>query len=133
MPADRALADGDDAEALGARQRGQDPAFGDAEHRPRRAFAAQLQPRIAVAGDDERVGLVVGLDQPAQRHRHAVDVGLGLDADRAFRERGAEDFRAVGKAQKLERRVDAARHRLVGIGIDDANACAGLGHARLDV
>ena len=34
MAADRALRDRDDAEGLGAGQRGQHAAFGDAEHRP---------------------------------------------------------------------------------------------------
>src|SRR5262249_34115867 len=68
---ERALTDRDDPEALGTRERGQHPAFGDAEHRPAGAFAAQMQPRIAVTGDDERVGTIVCLDQPAQRERFA--------------------------------------------------------------
>src|SRR5262245_8481512 len=55
MPGDRALAYGNDAEAARARERGEHAAFGDAEYRPRGAFAADVQPRIAVARDHEGV------------------------------------------------------------------------------
>src|SRR5262249_48097519 len=98
VPADRALADGDDPEPLGARERGEDAAFGDAEYRARRALAAQMQARIAVAGDDERVGSVVGFDEATQRQGHAFDIGLTLDPERTLLERRADDLRAAGEA-----------------------------------
>ena len=62
VPADRALPDGDDAEPLAARQRRQHAALVDAEHRPRRRLAADVQAGIGVAGDDE------GIDVVARRH-----------------------------------------------------------------
>ena len=40
MPGDRALSNRDDPEAVGPRQGGEHRAFGDAEDRPRRPFAA---------------------------------------------------------------------------------------------
>ena len=84
-----------------------------------------MQARIAVAGDHEGVGLVVLLDQPAQRHRNAVDVGLTLDPVRTLGQGYANDLRPVGKAKLLELGVEAAGHRRVRIGIDDEDARAG--------
>src|SRR5207244_6040973 len=53
MAANRALGDSNDAESFRARERRQHAALGDAEHRPIRSFAANMQTGIAVAGDDE--------------------------------------------------------------------------------
>src|SRR6266545_4713069 len=95
VPGDRALAYCDDAEAARARKRGEDTAFGDAEYWPRGAFAADVQPWIAVARDHECVGRIVRLHQAPQRHHYALDVGLRFDADRSFREGGTHDLRTV--------------------------------------
>src|ERR1700719_1646679 len=84
--------DADDAEGFRALQRRQYAAFGDAEHRPIGSFAADMQTRVAVAGDHEGGGAVIALDQPAQRHRHAVDVGLALDPVRSLGQRRADDL-----------------------------------------
>src|SRR5262249_59326700 len=64
VPGDRALAYGHDAEAVRARERGEDTAFSDAEDRPRGALAAEVQPRIAIARDHEGIGPVRRLHQP---------------------------------------------------------------------
>src|SRR6266700_4106812 len=53
VPGDRARADGYDAKTVRTRERGEDTAFSDAEHRPRRAFAAHVQAGIAIARDHE--------------------------------------------------------------------------------
>src|SRR6185369_6645768 len=103
-------------------------AFRDAEYRARRALAADMQGGVAVACDDERVGRVVGLDQSPQRHGDAFDVLLRLDAERPLGQRGAHDLGPVGKAQRRHRLIDAARHGLVRVRIDDANARAAIGH-----
>src|ERR1700746_4146366 len=95
MAADRTLRDGDDAEGLGAGQGGEHAAFGDAEHWPRGRLAADMQARIAVAGDDERRGPRVILDQAPQRHRNAVDIGLALDTERSFGKSLADEFRPL--------------------------------------
>ena len=79
MAPQRALQDRDDAEALTLRQRGEQAALGDAEHRPQRRLARGMQTRIAEAGDDEGVGIGARADQPADRLHHLLDVGLGLD------------------------------------------------------
>ena len=105
-----------------ARERGQHAAFGDAEDRPRGALAADMQPRIAVAGDHEGVGRIVGLHHPAQRHHHAFDVGLGLDAKWTFREGGTHDLRTVRKSQRLQCRIETSGDGLIRIRIDDSNS-----------
>ena len=113
MAADRALRDRDDAEGFGARQRRQHAAFGDAEHRPVRCLAADMQARIAVAGDDEGGRLVVAFDQTAQRHRHAIDIGLALDPERALGQRLADDLGSALKAERLERVLQPLRHEMI--------------------
>src|SRR5262245_36609477 len=128
MPGDRALAYGNDAETARARERGEHAAFGDAEYRPGGAFAADVQPRIAVARDHEGVGRIVRLNQAPQRHHDALDVDLGLDAERSFCESGTHDLRTVCKPQWLQRRVETASDILVGIRIDDANAQRRIAH-----
>jgi len=128
VPGDRALADRNDAEAARARERGEHAAFGDAEYRPRGALAADVQPRIAVARDHEGVGRIVRLDHAPQRHHHAFDVGLGLDAERTFREGGTHDLRTVWKPQRLQCRVETAGDVLIGIRIDDANSRRRITH-----
>ena len=125
VPADRALRDRDDAKGFGPRHRGQDAAFGDAEHRAVGAFPAYMKAGVAVAGDDKGGCAVVALDQPPQRHRHAVDVGLALDPVRSLGERGADDFRAVSEIERLERVLQSSGHGNIGIGIDHEDARAG--------
>ena len=125
MAADRALGDRDDAESFGARERGQHAAFGDAEHRPIGCFAADMQAGIAVAGNDEGGRTVVAFDPTAQRHRHAVDIGLALDPVGALRQRLADDLRSALKAKRLQGVLEPLRHEVVGIGIDDENARPG--------
>src|SRR5262245_10375844 len=97
MSGNRALVDRYDTKAVCTRERGEDTAFSDAEHRPRGAFAAHVQAGIAIARDYEGVGRVVGLYQPPQRHHHAFDIGLGLDAEGTFCQGGTHDLRAVCK------------------------------------
>ena len=97
VPGDRARADGYDAKTVRTRERGEDTAFSDAEHRPRRAFAAHVQAGIAIARDHEGIGRVVRLNQPPQRHHHAFDIGLGLDADRTFYKGGTHNLGTVCK------------------------------------
>ena len=108
VPGDRALADGDDAEASGVRERGQDAAFSDAEDRPRGALAADVQPWIAVAGNHKGVGGIVCLHHPAQRHHDAFDVGLGLDPKWAFRKGGTHDLRTVRKSQRVQCSIETS-------------------------
>jgi hypothetical protein len=122
MAADRALCDRNDAEGFGARQRRQHAAFGDAEHGSVGCFAADMQAGIAVAGNDEGGRLVVAFDEAAQRHRHAVDVGLALDPVGALGQRFADDLRAAFKVERLQGLLQPLGHELVGVGIDDENA-----------
>ena len=63
MAAYRALRDRNDAESLRARQRCQYAAFGDAENRTIRSFAADMQTRIAIAGNDKGRRAVITLDK----------------------------------------------------------------------
>src|SRR5688500_2244797 len=59
--------------------------------------------------------------------RHdAVHMLLGLDAGRAFLQRHAVDSRAAGHAQRLDRLVDAARHRFGRIRVDYQYAHAAI-------
>ncbi len=125
MAANRALRDRNNAEGFSARERRQDAAFGDAEDGPVRCFAADTQTGIAVAGDDEGGRTVVAFYQTAQRHHHAVDVGLALDPVRAFGERLADDLRSTLKAERLQGVLQPLCNEMVGIGIDDENARPG--------
>jgi flavin reductase (DIM6/NTAB) family NADH-FMN oxidoreductase RutF len=127
MPADRTLRDGDDAKGFGARHRRQHAAFGDAEHRPISSFPADMQARIAVAGDHEGCRTVIALDQPAQRHRHAVDIGLALDPVRTLDQRCADDLRSVREIERFQGLFKSLGHGDVGIGIDHEDARAGHG------
>ena len=122
MAADRALRDRNDAEGFGARQRRQHAAFGDAEHRPVGGFAADMQARIAVAGNDEGGRMVVAFDEAAQRHRHAIDIGLALDPVGALGQRLADDLRSALEVERLQGLLQSLCHELVGVGIDDENA-----------
>src|SRR5262249_46561838 len=76
----------------------------------------------------EGVGRIVRLHQAPQRHHDALDVGLGLDAERSFCEGGTHDLRAVCKPQRLQCRIETASDILVGIRIDDANAQRRIAH-----
>ncbi|MHC2744083.1 hypothetical protein ACVMFA_009895 [Bradyrhizobium liaoningense] len=122
---DRSLGDRDDAEVLGARKRGQHAALGNAEHGAVGTFTADLQSGIAVAGDDEGGRAVVALDQPAQRHRDAVDVGLALDAEGTLGQRLADQFRPALEVERLQRILQPLRDLVVGVRIDDENARPG--------
>src|SRR6056297_1697598 len=123
MPADRAGLDGDHAEAIGARQGGEHAAFGDAEDRARGCLAADMQAGIGIAGDDEGIRRILR-DDPRQRQRHALGVLLALDAERSLAQGAADDLRAVSKGQRLKRLREPVGDGLVGIGVDDENACA---------
>ena len=59
---------------------------------------------------------------PIGRH-DLLDMGLVLDAGRAFLEGHAFDGRAALHAQRLHRGIDALGDGLGGIGIDDEDAC----------
>jgi hypothetical protein len=83
VPGDGGLAYGNDPEAARARERCEDTAFGNTEYRARGAFAADVQLRIAVAGDDEGVGGIVRPEAP-QRHDHAFYISLRVDPQRTF-------------------------------------------------
>jgi hypothetical protein len=52
MPGDGLFQDGDDAELLSQRERGEDAALGNAEHGLFRHIEDRVQTGIAVAGDD---------------------------------------------------------------------------------
>ena len=58
-----------------------------------------------------------------------LDMGLVLDAGRAFLQGHAFDGRAARHAQRLHRGVDALGDGFGGVGIDDEDA---VGHARKD-
>ena len=126
---DRALGDRDDAKRFGAGQCGQHAALGDAEHGAVGAFAADLKPGIAVAGDDKGSRAVVALDQPAQRHGDAVDIGLAFNAERSLGQGLADQLRPALETERLQRVLQPLRDRRVGIRIDDENARSG--HAGL--
>src|SRR5690242_15035007 len=49
---------------------------------------------------------------------------LRLDAERSLGERRTDDLRPIVKAQRCDSIIDAARHGLVRIRINDADACA---------
>src|SRR5262245_61135511 len=106
VPPDRALPDGDHPETIGARERGEYAAFGNAEYRAHSALAADMQPGIAVAGDDESIECIVRFHQPAQRKDDAFHVSLGLDPERTFGKGGAHNLRPIRKAQCIERRIE---------------------------
>ncbi|MEH2621340.1 hypothetical protein V1285_006286 [Bradyrhizobium sp. AZCC 1620] len=127
MAANRALRDRNDPEGFCARERRQHAAFGDAEHGPVGGFAADMQARIAVAGNDEGSRMVVAFDEAAQRHRHTIDVGLALDPVGAFGQRFADDLRSAFKVERLQGLLQPLCYELVGIGIDDENARPGHG------
>ena len=63
--------------------------------------------------------MVVAFDEAAQRHRHAIDVGLALDPVRTLSQRFADDLRSAFKVERLQGLLQPLRHELVGIGIDD--------------
>src|SRR5690242_15868371 len=86
-----------------------------------------MQAWIAVAGDDEGGRLIVAFDEAAQRHRHAIDIGLALDPVGTLGQRLADDFRSAFKAERLQGLRQPLGHELVGIGIDDENAWPGHG------
>ena len=69
------------------------------------------------------------LHHVADRSDDLLDMGLVLDAGRAFLERHAFDGRAALHAQRLHRGIDALGDGLGGIGIDDEDAI-GVGHGR---
>ena len=121
MPGDRALADGNDAEASGVGERGQDAAFSDAEDRPRGALTTDMEPWIAVAGNHKGVGGIVCLHHPAQRHHDAFDVGLGLNSKWAFRKGGTHDLRTVRKSQRVQCRIETSGDGFIRIRIDNVN------------
>src|SRR5207253_1150875 len=97
----RARADRNDTERGGASERSEDATFGNAEHRALRAFSADMQTGIAVAGDYECIGGIVALDQAPQRQNDAFDVSLGLDAERAFGKGRTHNLRSIVKSQRL--------------------------------
>src|SRR5204862_4004803 len=107
MARDRLLQDGNHAEAMAKGERGEDAALGDAEHRLLRHLAHRMQPRVAVAGDDERVvaRLLLAYERD-ERRNEAVDMLLRLDARWAFLQRRRLDRRAAGHTQRLARLVD---------------------------
>jgi hypothetical protein len=127
--------DGDDAEAVAARQRRQHAALVDAEHRASGRFAAQLQAGIAEARDHEGVGRVVLLHQPAQRQRDLLHVLLAFDAEWALGKRRTADRRAVGQAQNAERGIEPRRDRGIRVRIDDQDVGArhAVSFARVDI
>jgi hypothetical protein len=114
---------------VSARASGQHAALGDAEHGAVGAFAADLKPGIAVAGDDKGSRAVVALDQPAQRHRDAIDIGLAFNAERTLGQRLADQLGAALETERLQRVLQPLCDRRVGIWIDDENARSG--HAGL--
>ena len=69
--------------------------------------------------------MVVAFDEAAQRHRHAVDVGLALDPVGTLSQRLADDLRSTLKAERLQGLLQPLCHEMVGIGIDDENARPG--------
>src|SRR5260370_28150516 len=71
---------------------------------------------------------MVRLHAPPQRHHHAFHVGLGLDAERTFRESGAHDLGTVCKPQRRHCLVEPPGDVLIGIRIDDANTPGGCSH-----
>src|SRR3954453_21481300 len=83
-----------------------------------------MQAGVTVAGDHEGIARIVGLDQPPQRQRDALDMLLGLDPERPFGERRADDLGSVGEPERRNRTVGAARPGLVRFLIDDADARA---------
>ena len=77
--------------------------------------------------------MVVALDETAERHRHAIDVGLALDPVGALSQRLADDLRSTLKAERLQGLLQPPCNEMVGIGIDDENTWAGhLGFLRDD-
>jgi hypothetical protein len=125
VPLDRALGDGDDAEGPGTGQRRQHAALGDAEHGPVGALAADLKSGIAVAGDDKGPGAVVTFNQPTQRHRDPLDVGLAFNAVGTLGQRLANNFRPALEIERLQRVLQPSRNGVVGVRIDDENARPG--------
>src|SRR5262245_25081666 len=113
VPGDRTLADGNDAEAPGAGERGEDAEFGNAEYRPHGALATYVEARIAVASDHERVRGVIRLHHAAQRHDDAFDVGLSLNSKWTFRKGEAHDLRTVRKPQRLKCRIETSGDGLI--------------------
>ena len=104
----------------------QHAAFGDAENRPRRAFTADMEARITVAGDHESIGRIVRINEAAQRHHHAFHVGLRLDPERTFREGRANDLRAVREPKRIEGCIEISCYVLVRVRIDDTDAAHGV-------
>ena len=127
MPGDRGLGDGDDAEAIAAGERRQDPRLLNAEDRDLRHRPAGVDAGIGIAGDDEGRGVRAGFDQPHQRQDDAVDVELALDAERAFGERQAFDRRAAAEPEGLKRPVEPGGDGGVGVRVDDDNRTSAAG------
>ena len=76
-------------------------------------LAADMQAGIAVAGDDEGGRLVVAFDEPAQRHRHALDIGLALDPEGPFGQRLADDLRSARRSRAAcKASLEPLRHEL---------------------
>ena len=69
---------------------------------------------------------VVRLDEAPERQRHALDVGLALDAVGPLGERRADDLRPALERERLQRVGEAARHGLVRVRVDDEDAGHGV-------
>jgi hypothetical protein len=125
MPRHRAGQDRDHAKAAAEGQRGQDPAFGDAEHRLRGRLASRKQAGIAEAGNDKGRGVGFLLaDDAAERQDHPVRIGLTLDARRSLIEGQTIYLGPAGDAQRRHRIVDGTRDRGGRVRIDDEDAVA---------
>ena len=128
VPADRALRDGDDAEAFGAGERRQHAAFGDAEHRPPGAFAADMQAGIGEAGDDEGVGLRC---RPRRAGAAAAPRSRRRPGSRSRKAPRLSVLQTISgpplNASGFSASVQPARHGLVRVRVDDEDARPGMG------
>jgi hypothetical protein len=117
----RTRLDGDHTEPVGAGQRRQDAALGDAEDGLVRAFARDVQTRVGIAGDHKGIDVACRLDLPAQRDRDAVGMLLRFDAVWSLHERRAGDLRPPRIVQGQDSLSQAFRDGLVRVGIDHEN------------
>ena len=130
MPRDGSVQDGDDPEAPAAGHGGEHGALADAEDRLRGRLAALAQAGIAVAGDDEGIGRVLG-DLGLQERDHRLDIGLALDAERPLGQLDAGDPRTPRLVESRHGVAQPGGHLRVGVRIDHENAAACHGRSCL--
>lgn len=106
-------------EPLAHGQRGQDPGFRDAEHRPVRLFTQRGQAGVGIAGNHEGRGTFLKLGGKAQqRPDDQIDISLSLNPRGAFVQGMGHDWRHDSSAHRIDGPVDCPSYLFKTVGVD---------------